>query len=351
MADNIQKIRIGIVGAGANTRAKHIPGLQTIEGVEIVSVSNRRKESSENVSRQYGIPRVYDSWEELVNAPDSDAIVIGTWPYMHCPITLAALSAGKHVLCEARMAMDASEAHFMRTAAQNHPELITQIVPSPLTLRFDNTVRRLLAERFLGDLLAVEVRGLNGQFIDPQAPMHWRQDAQLSGINVMSLGIWYESLMRWIGEAANATAKGKIFVKKRHDPLSGCEKEVKIPDHLAVSADMACGAQASFFLSSVCGHEVSQRATLFGTEGTIRIDVKEDVLSGAGRAEKELSEMPVTAQEAGAWRVEEEFIGAIRGTEKTKYTTFHDGVKYMEFTEAVALSLESGKTEIVPPLI
>ena len=49
--------------------------------------------------------------------PDIDAIVIGTWPYLHCPITLAALEAGKHVLTEARMSMNAAEAHRMLAAA------------------------------------------------------------------------------------------------------------------------------------------------------------------------------------------------------------------------------------------
>ena len=120
----METIRIGIVGAGANTVAKHIPGLQGIDGCQIVSVCNRSHESSERVARQFGIPTIYDSWQELVAAPDTDAIVIGTWPYLHCPITLAALQAGKHVLTEARMSMNAAEAHQMRDAAQKHPKLV-----------------------------------------------------------------------------------------------------------------------------------------------------------------------------------------------------------------------------------
>jgi predicted dehydrogenase len=120
----VETIRIGIVGAGANTIAEHIPGLQAIGGCRIVSVCNRSRESSQRVAAQFGIPTIYDSWQELVVTPDTDAIVIGTWPYLHCRATLAALGAGKHVLCEARMAMNAQEACAMRDAARARPHLV-----------------------------------------------------------------------------------------------------------------------------------------------------------------------------------------------------------------------------------
>lgn len=96
-------IRVGFVGAGANTRLHHIPKLRAHPGVELVAVANRTQESGERVAREFGIPRVYDDWRALVRVDDLDAICIGTWPYAHCAITLAALEHGKHVLCEARM--------------------------------------------------------------------------------------------------------------------------------------------------------------------------------------------------------------------------------------------------------
>ena len=71
-------VKVGIVGAGRNTREKHIPGLRAVPGVEIVSVCNRSRASSEKCAELYEIPTVYDNWVELVRAPDTDAIVIGT---------------------------------------------------------------------------------------------------------------------------------------------------------------------------------------------------------------------------------------------------------------------------------
>jgi len=212
-----ETIRVGVVGAGGNTTKMHIPKLQAIPGVEIVSVSNRSRESSERVAQQFGIPTVYEHWWELIAAPDTNAIVIGTWPYLHCRTTVAALTADKHVLCEARMAMNASEAIEMLDAAQANPHLVAQIVPSPFTLGVDKTIQRLIAEGFLGDILAIDIRAGGGAFLDPDAPLHWRQNMDLSGFNVMTMGIWYEALLRWVGEATQVTAMGKTFVKLRRD--------------------------------------------------------------------------------------------------------------------------------------
>src|SRR5438874_2994917 len=187
-------LRIGLVGAGANTRSRHIPGLRAIANVEIVAVCNRRPESTAAAAREFGIPRTFDRWEDLVAHPEIDAVVIGTWPYLHCPITLAALAAGKHVLTEARMAMSAAEAHRMLAAAREHPDLVTQIVPSPFGLTADAVVRELLRDGYLGELREVEVVGRSGALSDPSAPLHWRQDAALSGLNMLTLGIVHETL-------------------------------------------------------------------------------------------------------------------------------------------------------------
>ena len=161
MSDGV--IRVGMVGAGNNTRVKHIPGFRAAGGVEIVSVCNRSRQSSERVATEFEIPKVYDNWLELVAADDTDAICIGTWPYMHCPVTLAALENNKHVLCEARMAMNAQEAHDMLAAAGRKPHLVSQIVPSPLTFKVDATIKECVASGYLGDLLAIEVRVDGGQ--------------------------------------------------------------------------------------------------------------------------------------------------------------------------------------------
>ena len=114
-------IRIGIIGAGSIARARHLPGFRAIAGVEVVGVCNRHRKSSSSVAREFDIPKVFGSWEELVDDDDIDAVVIGAWPYLHCAVTLAALDAGKHVLTQARMAMNAREAQRMLDRSRSCP--------------------------------------------------------------------------------------------------------------------------------------------------------------------------------------------------------------------------------------
>jgi len=205
-------LRIGLVGAGQNTRERHIPGLRAIKGVEIVSVCNRRRESTERVAADFGIPQVYDDWRMLV------------------------------------------------------------------------------------------------------------------------------------GEAERVMASGRIFVERRTG-ADGQTREVTVPEHLDVIAEMACGAQTNFQISTVNGLDGPDGIWIFGENGTIHF--ARDRLMGGTRTDSRLSEIEIPPHEAGSWRVEEEFVGAIRGEEPVRLTAFEDGVRYMMFTAAVNKSLESGCREVV----
>ena len=337
-------IRVGVIGAGGNTISRHIPGLQAIDGVEIVGVCNRSQESSQRVADQFGIPKTYGNWQEAIADADTNAIVIGTWPYMHCRATIAALEAGKHVMCEARMAMNAREAHKMREVSHQKTHLIAQIVPSPMTLRVDNTIKRLIADGYIGDVLAVEARA-GGAFLDSEAPLQWRQDFDLSGLNIMSMGIWYEALIRWVGEATRIMAMGKTFVKMRPD-ADGVMRSVRIPEHIDVVGDLECGAQLHIQVSNVAGLAGAPEVFVFGSNGTLRFSGNR--LYGGQKSDTELTEIDIPDSEAGGWRVEEEFVNAIRGEEIITHTDFETGVKYMEFTEAVTRSMQSGKAITLP---
>ena len=347
MADTI---RIGVVGAGANTRLHHIPKLKKIEGVEIVSVANRSRASSERVAQEFNIPRVQSNWQELVNDPQIHAVVIGTWPYMHCPITLAALAAGKHVLTEARIAMDAAEARQMLAASRARPNLVTQVVPGPTTFAADPMVMHLLNDNYIGELQALDLRVPTG-FLNRDAPMHWRMDRDFSGMNIMSMGIWYECISRWVGPATAVMARTRTAVPHRVDKERGERRAVSVPDHVEVLADLANGAIARMHWSSVAGFMPGPEVSLYGSEGTLRLELRgrdNVALSGGRRGDKEMAAIEIPADKTYRWRVEEEFIGAIRGQEQVRRTAFADAVKYMDFTEAVHISSREGRRVYLP---
>ncbi len=344
-----QRIRVGLIGAGANTRTRHIPGLRQQSGVEVVAVCNRRRESSTAVAKEFEIPSVFEQWEDLVADPQIDAVVIGTWPYLHCPITLAALEAGKHVLTEARMAMNAAEAHRMLRASRAHPRLVTQIVPSPFGLKGHGVLKQLLAQGYLGELREVHVFSRSAALADPAAPLSWRQDAMLSGYNMLTLGIVHETLLRWVPPPTRVLAQVHAFVPSRIDPASGVRMPVGTPDSVQVIATLEGGARATYHFSGATPFGQGMGIELYGTEGALHYDLAQDRIFGSSRTTgggpgpmRDMKEIPIPEQAAQGWRVEADFIDAIRAGRPVELTSFAAGVIYMEFTEAVARSAELG---------
>ena len=345
MADDT--IRIGYVGAGGNTRLRHLPGFAAIDGVESVSVANRSRESSQRVADDFGLSAVYDSWEELIDADDTDAICIGTWPYMHKTLVLASLAAEKHVMTEARMTMNSADAREMLEASLAYPDLVTQIVPAPHTLKIDTTIKDMIAGGYFGDVLSADIAVHQGGFVDYDSELHWRHNRDLSGNNIMQMGIWYEAIMRWFGPAEAVTAIGRVNVKHRTG-WDGSIAYITIPDHVEILIEFASGPVARLRLSTVTGLAPADGVWIFGSEGTVHVDSASMTVRGGRRGDSDLSEIDIPVEKQGGWRVEEEFINAIRGLEPVTHTNFFDGVRYMEFTDAVTLSMQSGERVTLP---
>jgi predicted dehydrogenase len=343
------RVRIGIVGAGSNTRSRHIPGLRKIPDVEIAGVVNRSAESTARVAKEFEIPQTYPNWQALVADPNIDAVVIGTWPNLHCDVTCAALEAGKHVLTEARMARNAEEAHRMSEAAHRYPNLVKQIVPSPYGLVQNDYVRQLIHDGFLGVIREAVVIGANDLFWDAKQPLHWRQDADKSGMNVLALGILHETLLRWAPAPTRVFAQAAAFEATRRAAEGGDPVPVSVPDSVQIVTELENGGRGLYHLSGICLFGPGHQIHLYGSEGTLKYEILPTERLLTGRAgDKQLLEFEIPKEKRGGWRVEAEFIGAIRGEEMVHLTDFATGVRYMEFTEAVARSAKSGALVSLP---
>jgi predicted dehydrogenase len=352
-------INVGFIGAGANTKNAHIPKLLDQKGVVAFGVANRTYKSGEIVAKEFGIENVYNSWEELLDEDSIDAVCIGTWPNMHSTLTLRSLEMNKHVLCEARMATNSLEAEQMFEASKNYPNLITQIVPAPHTLPYDNTIKNWIKNE-MGDLILFDVKCATGEFPDYSKPIHWREDRDISGNNIMHMGIFYEGGMRWLGTASSVSAHSNVLIKKRVDGSTGEEKEISIPDHLEAIGEMSCGGSYHMTHSTVLGGSPLVDIYIYGTEGTLHIfddnEVKTKQAFNSSKLRLESIKpnqnkwkvLSPKKSEVGGWRVEEEFISAIKGKEKITHTSFSDGLKYMQFTDALRMSWESGNKINLP---
>lgn len=342
-------LRIGIIGLGGNTRLRHVPGLLACGDVEIAAVSNRRAESTAAAAREFNIPQTYEHWQDLVADESLDAVMIGTWPYLHCPITVAALDAGKHVLCEARMAMNVAEAQQMLDASRRNPQCVAQLVPSPWGLSVHAVVKELLADGYVGRLREVVVIATSDALADATTPLHWRQVKELSGVNMLTLGIFHETLLRWTAGPVRVMAQARAFTGERLDPVTGTMHTVGTPDSVQVLALSADGVQMIYHVSGVTRFGPGSQIHLYGSEGTLKIELApHERILGARRGEAELKEITVPAEQRGGWRVEADFVAAIRDGRPIEFTDFATGVRYMEFTEAVARSAATGTAIMLP---
>lgn len=342
------RIRVGVIGAGANTRAKHLPLLRAIPGVEIVAVANRSRESGERVAQEFGIPRVAADWREIVGSGEIDAVVIGTWPYLHAGLSIAALRAGKHVLTEARMARDFAEAQAMLAESRRHPHLVAQIVPAPFSLPFDATVIDWLENGKLGAVREVHATFTHGALANPAAPFSWRQDFALSGKNTLFLGIFYEMVRRWLGrDPESVVADAAVFTPVRRDE-HGVAHDVKIPESVTVSGRYADGARLVMHLSGVETSAPRNEIRVNGSEGAVRADFAAGELWFAARGQPE-QRVAIEPARRGEWRVEADFVDSIREGKPVRLTDFASGGRYMAFTDAVWESWSRGGTRTTLP--
>jgi predicted dehydrogenase len=265
---------------------------------------------------------------------------------MHRTLTLAALGRGKHVLTEARMASTAQEARDMLEASRSRSDLVCQLTPTSTTYKIDRVLQRLIGDGFLGELLSIELQALQNRFADRGGELHWRHDWELSGYNTLNIGAAYESMMRWVGRGNRVMAMAKVHVPYRRN-ARGALTSVRIPDHVDILYELANGAQVHMRMSATTGLSTGNQTWFYGTEGTIHVDQQQKVFAGR-RGDKELSEVPNPPEGQAYYRVEEEFTNAIRGTEEITMVPFETGVHYMEWTEAVIRSAQTGQAIYLP---
>ena len=338
MAD---KIRVGILGTGFIAQTRHIPILQGLPDAEITHAWSLSQADTQKVADQFGIPNVVERREQIIESADIDAVVVATPPVLHMPATVAALEAGKHVLCQARMARNLKEARQMLDASQA-TDRVAALYACGFGLKGDRVMRRLIHdENYIGDIL--EVRAVSFYEAVPEIGQ-WTADPETAGVNTMLLGILAEVLYRWIDPVTAVTAISS------DDPAS-------VPQSLGVVAELQGGGTASFHLSCRVGHGPGNKIEIYGTRGELEYRmlsekpggmVTEEEIFGRTEGETDISPIEIPLAEMRDRTMDVEFIKAIRHGTPVE-PDFAEGIRYMEFSEAVAQSLYEGRKISMPP--
>jgi predicted dehydrogenase len=352
-----EKVGIGIIGTGFARRIQ-IPSFLSCPEASIVSLASGTLENAAAAAQEFGIESYTADWRETVSHPLVDLVCITTPPVLHREMTLAAIAAGKHVLCEKPMAMNVAEAEEMTAAAAG----------KPLLALIDHELRfqpgRLRARQMLFDGEIGKVRHAKAIFQaphrgNPDLPWNWWSDAAAGGgalgaiaSHVIDSFFWFLDI-----EITSVFSQLQTHIKERRD-AKGRMKAVTSDDEsnmLLRFADGKCTVNATGLVSiSVTEMPRYQNSLEFyGEKGSIRVGELGE-LHTATRGDTEWKAVDVNlglpiagAPDTGFSRAFNEFApklidATLRGSASIEHAaTFSDGLRVQRVLDAAVASDQS----------
>jgi predicted dehydrogenase len=266
-------LRAGIIGAGFARRVQ-LPGLRLVPGVTPVAIASRHRANAQAVAREFDIPTVCDDAIALARSPDVDLVIVASTPPSHAEYAIAALEAGKHVLCEKPMAFDAGEAWRMVAAAERSGRVAWvdhELRYEPNRRKVGELIRAgaIGAVRHLELVLKPYLRG-DGRPQTAAAPWTWWYDRAQGGGILGAVGSHLIDLCRfWTGrEVTHVAGRVATFLKERRDP-AGVARAVTADELASGVLSLGDEVVATVTVSAVAHHGTGHLTQITGSEGTL----------------------------------------------------------------------------------
>jgi len=248
-------VRWGVLSTADIAVEKVIPGLRRASRTEVIAIASRGSDRAAAVATRLGIPRGYGSYEELLADPDVDAVYIPLPNHLHAEWTIAAASAGKHVLCEKPLALTAADAQRMISASEAAGVLLMEAFMYRLHPSWI-AVRELVASGRIGSLRAVD--SWFSYFNDDATNI--RNVREFGGGALYDIGCYCVNLSRMLFGAEPVRVRSTI----ERDPTSGVD--------VITSGILSFASGVGTFTCST-RLEPDQRVDIYGTDGRIRIEI------------------------------------------------------------------------------
>lgn len=335
-----ERVRWGVLGNATIARICVIPAIQKSRNGTVVALATRAPQTAREVARQYGIPRLYDSYAALLDDPGIDAVYVPLPNHLHRPWTLAALAAGKPVLCEKPLACSAAEAGEMaRAAAASGLPLM-----EALMYRFhprSRRIREMVRDGAIGTLRLVRTAfcfRMEDNLI--RSGDNFRLNPATGGGALLDVGCYGVSLARWLFDSEPLQVQGQADVNA-----------AGIDVHLVGSLSFAGGGLASLEVSFVSA--LQQTYCVIGSEGAIDLPhdafipwEKEAVFRLRGKNEETGKEIVVPGADEYRLMVEH-FADAVRGAVAPAYPAA-ESVANLKVLDALVEAVRSGRTVTLP---
>lgn len=340
-----ETVRIGIIGTGFG--AAHVGFFRKVPGVEVTAIASAQKERAEAAAQRHAIPFATDDYHAMM--PEVDAVVIVTPPHLHEPMTLAAVAAGKHVLCEKPMASSLAAARRMRDAAveagvvhmMNHQMRFTPPYARAAEMVVDGYIGRLAMADATVTMNPVEYLRLP---FWSTSKAGWFTDAgQAGGLLASSAGPHIVDLMRWIGGPVARVAARTVVSQPRVEMPDGATATITADDGFLVLLEYASGA-----IGTIRGIPVTHRGgigwsmALHGERGSL--ETRGDALFGATTGDTEMKRIELDADGVDdRAEIATRFIEAIRAGGPSPHPNFDDGVAAQAVLDAALLAARSNE--------
>jgi predicted dehydrogenase len=371
------RIRVGVIGTGRIANMVHLPSLRLCPDLcEVLGVASRVEGSAAAFAAQWGIARVYPDWRILLGDPQIDAVVVCPPSGLTAAIAQAAITAGKHVLCEKPLGLSAPEARQLQSAAERsgriHMVAFTfRFVPA---LRF---LKRLVTEGHFGEVRHWRLSHITDLMLDPATPAAWRNDRTQAGAGVLAdMGSHGVDCARYLlGEITAVSGTSRLYVRERPIPTGQGTVRVDADDACSFTAEFAGGGIGTFdFNRAVAGRGGSGRANyqsveIHGTGGAAfyelirpfelqislgpamtrtqqwaRAEVPFDLMKYPGSPRNPRMDDPLLGYK---FDQSVAFLRAIRG-ETQDYPTFRDGAAAQQVVDAVGDAVRQRRWIDVP---
>src|SRR5256886_12046988 len=155
----------------------------------------------------------------------------------------------------------------------------------------DLLVKKLLAKNAIGTPHAVRLQSFTGVYLNPEAPAHWRQKIEISGLNVLTLGIYIEVMQRWLGDITGVFARGKILNAERRG------YHVIVPDLLNVLCVFENGAEGVLDFSGVHAGAPNDRLRIFGDRGALLYDFTNEHVRSVKYGGRQMGEIEIPEEQ------------------------------------------------------
>jgi len=250
--------------------------------LELKAIAGRNEEEVKTAAEKMGWLSYETDWQRLIQREDIDLVDIATPNHVHAEMAIAALKAGKHVICEKPMAMSVKEAVQMKAIAEQSGK-VNMIMHNYRFAPAVQYAKKLIDSGRLGKIRHIRAVYLNESMLDPNRPFRWRLSKAIAGYGAHGdIGSHIIDLARFlVGEFREVTGMMETFVKERPDASSGRAGqaagmiEVDVDDTTAFLARFENGAVGVFEASRFAGgNKNGNRFEINGEKGSIRWDLE-----------------------------------------------------------------------------